>query len=1153
MFKIWGEPAVGLRRLGAAGLLVLSIVLPLNGWGQAVSGKIVGHVSDPTGSAVANAKVVITDLERGNKYETAANEVGNYLQTHLMAGQYLIRITTPGFAEFETTVEVHVDTSTEVNASLKVGKAENVITVTDEVPLLKADRADVSTILTTRELASLPLLNRNLTQAVLATPGTQLNDWQHSSAENPQGGVQFSANGQQFTQNGFLLDGTENNSSGLGIAVINPNLDSLKEFKVTTGNYDAEFGSVAGALLQATTKSGTNQWHGSLFEYVRNGQFNAADPFAGSLPLHWNQFGGSVGGPLVKNKLFFFFDYQGTRRHTGAPVVTTVPTAAERSGNLEALLGNYICADGSNSATPCGNPVMVTTTEGSSVPAQIGMIFDPTTGNPDGSGRLAISSNAQVNVLPSVPASITHIFQDIPGPNHGNPGDIANNFVGIGIDQFNNDQEDVRIDETVSDRASLFARYTISGFSKHAPGAFGDLAGGPTLNGSAFAGRSTARNQSIALGYSYAFSSSLVADVRFGFYRYRIRTQPNGLGSTPASDAGIPGLNLGTTETSGMPAFYINGNGGFQFGYSLNINQCNCPLKETENHFQLVNNWTKTWGNHTFGWGVDFRRLQQQRIPSDNHRAGEITFIDSGTGSADVDNIGVASGATTGLGLASFLLGVPNQFVRYFTGGGYHAGLRQTRLFFFAQDAWRVTPKLTLNYGLRYENYLPQTAASRGGAGSFDPNTGELLAAGIGTVPSNMGVKAYNLGFAPRLGVAYQIQPKTVIRAGYGESFTPSGLGAVFGQSPEYDPPITLPQQLSPTNSYASVFNLFQGPPLPASLQIPASGRYPLPDGLQVYYFFNPPSSYRIPMVEFWNLTVQHEFSSTLSFEAAYVGNVGRHLYVNPNINQAVPGPGTFDSRRLYFQRFGLEQALFETCNCDNSSYHGVQLKLQKRVTRGLDFLATYAYAKALDNTEYGSVYDNNLNWRADHGPANFDHTHNLTVANVWELPFGRTRHWGSQISRPLDLLLGGWVLNGISTFYSGMPYTVHVSNTSSVNADFNSVRPDQIGDPHVRHPNATLWYNPAAFTAPLAPFRDGDVHRNSLRGPREALVNLALAKTFTVAEGKSLEFRWENFNALNHPNLGLPANIVDQSGAGQITLTQVPMRQMQFGLHFRF
>ncbi len=1134
-------------------LLSLALAAPLGALAQAVSGKILGHVSDPNGASLANVLVSVTDLDRGTVSTSRSNDFGNFLEGRLLAGRYRVRIEAEGFSSFETTVDVHVDASTEVNASLKVGKAETVVTVTDEVPLLKTDRADVSTILSRTELQSLPILDRNVTQLTLTIPGTQMNDWQHSSAENPQGGIQFSANGQQFTHNGFLLDGTENNSSGLGIAVINPNIDSLEEFKVTTSNYDAEFGSVAGALMQATTRSGTNQWHGTLFEYLRNGQFDASDPFAGTLPLHWNEFGGSLGAPIRKDRLFAFADYQGTRRHTGAPVVTTVPTEAEHSGNLQALLGDYFCADGTTSSTTCGNALLVNTTEGSSIPAQTGMIFDPTTGNPDGTGRLAITSAGQPNILPSVPQPITKLLQYIPAANYGDPGSIANNYLGKGIDSFNNDQGDIRVDATISNRSHLFGRYTISDFTKQAPGAYGDLAGGPALNGSAFSGASNARNQSVAIGHSYVFSPSLVAETRLGFYRYRIRTQPNALGTTPATDSGIPGLNLGTQETSGMPAFYINGNGGFNFGYANGVNQCNCPLKETENHFQFVSNWTKTAGNHTIVWGVDLRRLQQQRIPSDSHRAGEITFVDSGTGNADVDALGVNSGAATGAALGSFLLGVPNQFVRYFTGAHYHAGLRQTRLFSFVQDSWRATPKLTVNYGVRYENYLPQTAASPGGAGSFDPNTGDLLAAGIGTVASNMGVKPYNIGFAPRIGIAYQLRANTVIRAGYGRSFTPSGLGAVFGQSPEYDAPITIPQQINPDSSYASVFNLFDGPPLPASLPIPSSGRYPLPDGLQVYFFFNPPSSYRVPLVEFWNLAVQHEFSSTLSLEASYVGNGGRHLYVNANVNQAAPGAGDFNSRRLYYQKFSLTQGLYSTCNCDNSSYNGLQVKLQKKASHGLDLLVAYSYGHALDNTEYGSVYDNNLNFRADHGSANFDRTHSLAISNVWQLPIGSGHRILSHASRPLNLLVGDWVFNGITNLASGRPFTVNVSNTSSVNADFNNVRPDQVGSPHVSHPNRDLWFNPAAYTAPQQPYRDGTVRRNSLRGPAEVVFNLSLAKTFTIVEGKTLEFHWENFNVFNHVNLGQPGNVVDQSGAGQITSTADPMRQMQFGLHLRF
>jgi hypothetical protein len=750
----------------------------------------------------------------------------------------------------------------------------------------------------------------------------------------------------------------------------------------------------------------------------------------------------------------------------------------------------------------------------------------------------------------------------LPGPNIPGAG-TGDNYIASGSEKFDSDQVDGRVDYNFSDKLHFFGRYTIADFDLSAPGAYGTEAGGPALNGVNFAGSSLDRNQSLALGATYTLSSSLITDFRFGFYRYRIRVQPNGVGTTPATDAGFPGLNLGTTETSGMPAFYINGNGGFDFGYALEVNQCNCPLKETENHFQFVNNWTKTRGNHTFGWGVDIRRAQQQRIPSDSHRSGEISFTDGVTGNADVDAIassGAApSGLTTGSALASFLLAQPSTFARYFTGVGYHPGLRQTRLFFYGQDSWRVTSKLTFNYGLRYENYLPQTAASPGGAGSFDPNTGEVLVAGVGSVPLNMGVQAYNLGFAPRLGLAYQVMEHTVVRAGYGRSFTPAGLGAVFGQAPDYDPPITNPQQNVQANNYSPVFNLLNGPPVIPNPVVGSNGRYLLPDGLNVYYFFNPPSSYRVPLADSWNLAVQHQFNPSLTAEVAYVGNVGRHLYINPNVNQAAPDPNCtvatcsdFNLRRLYFQKFGLEQGLYEICNCDNSSYHAMQLKVQKRATRGLDFLVTYTYGKAMANSETGGAFSNNLNWWQDHGPANYDRKQALIISHNYQLPFGRGRHWGSGISKAEDLILGGWNFSGISTFESGLPFTPQVFNAPLLFADFNSVRADQVGDPHVSNPSANLWFNPAAFVYPQGVGRNGDVHHNALRGPGFDELDLSLGKIFAITEAKTLEFKWEVFNAANHVNLANPNNYIDGSNPGQI-FAAAAMRQMQFGLHFRF
>lgn len=1117
---------------------------PVNyGHAQAVFGKIVGTVTDPSGASIAAGSVLIKDTDRGTEYRTTTNPEGDYSQGQLLAGNYSVTVSAPGFGKFASTVQVHVDSTVEVNARLQVGSESGTVQVTDQVPLLQVDRPEVSTTLETTEVENLPVLDRNATGLVFTSPGTQLTSFQHSAAENPQGGYQFASNGQQFFANGFLLDGTENNSAILGIAVINPNIDSLQEMKVTTSNYDAEFGSVGGALIQATTRSGTNVFHGSVFEYLRNNVFNAQNPFsAGSLPLHWNQFGGSVGGPIKRDKLFFFADYQGTRRSTGAPVIATVPTVAERTGDLSALLGGVI-----------PGAALVQTTEGNFVAPQAGMVFDPTTGNNDGTNRKAVSTNGRLNVLPAVPGAMTKLLAYLPQPNTGGDGAIVNNFVGSGKQIFTDDQGDARIDYSLNESTRLFGRYTISNFSNSAPGAFGSLAGGPSLSGTNFAGDSNTRNQSLALGFTKTLNPTLITEARFGTYRYRVRVQPGGVNSTPATDAGIPGLNLGTASTSGMPAFYVNGNGGFDFGYSLNINSCNCPLAETENHFQWVNNWTKVWNTHTIGWGADLRRAQQQRIPSDSHRSGEITFDPSTTGSFEADLAGQDSGLTTGAGMASMLFGVPDGFARYFTGSDLHPGLRQTRIFFYVQDSWRATPKLTLSYGLRYENYLPQNAATPGGAGSFDPATGEVLIAGVGTVSRSMNVTAYKSGFIPRLGIAYQVQPKTVFRAGYGSSFTPAGLGAIFGQAPDYDPPIILPQQVNSNTSYDSAYDLYTGPPVPTLPAVASSGRYPLPDNISVYYFFDAPNRYRVPLTQFWNAAIQHQITPTMSIDVAYVGNVGRHIFVNANLNQATPGPGDFDSRRRFFPSFGLEQGIYSDCNCDNSNYHSLQMKWVEHQSRGLDFIVAYTYSKALDDTELGGVSDNNLDYKADYGPSSFDRRHSLVVSNVWKLPFGRGQRFGANLNRAADLVAGGWEFNGITNLTSGVPFTPNVGNAPLLNADFNNVRPDRVGDPHVANPNRFEWFNPAAFAAPQSLYRDGNVGRNSLLGPREFLMNLSLSKVFTIAEGKTLQFRWENYNALNHVNLNTPNNYIDQDGAGQITSIRADMRQMQFGLHFRF
>jgi len=579
--------------------------------------------------------------------------------------------------------------------------------------------------------------------------------------------------------------------------------------------------------------------------------------------------------------------------------------------------------------------------------------------------------------------------------------------------------------------------------------------------------------------------------------------QPNDAGTTPAQDAGLPGLNTGSPSTTGLPAFYINGNGGFNFGYALGINSCNCPLKETENQFQWVNNWTKITGNHTIRFGADIRRLQQQRIPSDTHRSGEINFNASETGDFGIDTL-AGGNASTGSGLASYLLALPATFGRYYTAYNYYPGLRETRLFFFGQDSWRVTPQLTVTYGLRWEDYLPQTAAKPGGAGSFDPATGEVLVAGVGSVPLNLGVKAYNTLFEPRLGVAYQATPKTVIRAGFGISATPAGLGSVFGQGADYNPPITSPQSVNQSNIYFAPFNLLNGPPAPPQPPVGSTGRYPLVNGIGINYFLDPLNSYRIPQVYFWNFTVQQQLTNSIALQVAYVGNVGRHMFESLARNQAVPGPGDVNARRPFFNSFGLTQYINQYCNCSTSNYNSLQTKFQKQFSGGLDFLFTYTWSKVLDyqgEDNGGGTPSNSYDASNDYGPATWDREHVVTFTHNWDIPVGRNRRFKLGNNAIADEILGGWRLSGVHTWGTGLPFTPTVANAPLLNdPDFNTIRADVIGNPSVPNPNASQWFNIAAFSEPRQPFRQGTAGRDSLRGPHQWVSDLSLSKNLLLS-----------------------------------------------------
>src|SRR5438876_4611357 len=581
------------KRVSLGCILVAGLAFLLCGStasGQAVYGGIVGSVTDPQGNAVAGAKVTVTNISRGTTEEAVTNESGGYSVTHLIPDNYKVHIEAPGFKAYDVaSARVDVDTVVRVDAQLQVGAVTQTVEVTGEIPQLQTEKTDVATIFASRTVEDLPIYNRNFTTLQLLSPGAQRLNWGHAASENPQGSQQIETNGQHFAGTAFELDGTDNQDPILGIIVVNPNLDAIEETKIIHQDYDAEFGKAIGAIVTTQTKSGTNEIHGSGFEFERSNSNFARNPFnqqSGVTSGNWNQFGGTLGGPIRKNKLFVFGDYQGQRSHVGGTSSDRVPTSLER-GNITAGSGADLSDLGKNIYDPCTDKVTGFTAACNVAPANRAQFA----GNVIPANRLSAQAEA--------------LLAKIPLPNTTCATPFLDNFFASGNNTLDSNGFDVRSDFVATNKVNVFGRYSFQQFKRSGPALFGVNIGGHALPSDPsvgdFAGDSSVRNQSIATGFDYTLSPTLLTDVRFGYMRYRVNVSPGGFGTTPAKDAGIPNVNTDST-TSAMPAFTIQQPGGaseFLFGYSLHVNQCNCPLTEQEHQYQFVNNWTNIRGKHS--------------------------------------------------------------------------------------------------------------------------------------------------------------------------------------------------------------------------------------------------------------------------------------------------------------------------------------------------------------------------------------------------------------------------------------------------------------------------------------------------------------------------------------------------------------------------
>jgi outer membrane receptor protein involved in Fe transport len=1119
------------RRSIWAGLAVLCLLCGLKTsttMAQAVFGSVLGTVTDPQGSAVSGAKVTVTSATKNTAVETTTNESGNYEVTHLIPDTYKIRIEAPGFKVTDIpSVQVSADASAHVDATMQVGSVTQSVEVTGEIPQLQTDRADVDVEFSQKYVEDLPVLNRNFTSFELLSPGTQkLPGFNHAATENPQGGGQIEVNGQHFSGTNFELDGTDNQDPILGIIVVNPNLDAIGEAKIALQDYDAESGKATSGIIRVQTKSGSNEFHGSGFYYYRNSDQEARDPFTNKpgVPLAaatWKQFGGSVGGPIFKDKLFFFGDYQQTKQIQGITNLYTIPT--------ENVIQSCNPATNATSTTPnfC-NMSEYLTALGSSA-----QIFDPASATtPDGSGRTAFANNMIPIADIKQNAGVGNILALFPKPTVicGVPATTActsNNFVSTGSGPFNQYSFDTRIDYNAPRNFQIFGRFSLDYFNLSGAGGLGAL-GGAGFGPGGLNGTSTVHNYSLASGFTKTLGTRWLTDFRFGYFKYNPQTAYSDASQSPMDKFGIPGLNSGTgiqgpPETGGLSGFIFSGagsisgsNGSNGFGDGLNVGRCNCPLTESEQQFQFVNNWTRTQGNHTIKFGADIRYAENLRVPSDASRTGLLNF-DSG---------GTSNGGTGGLAIATFLLGDVTSFQR-FVSTSLNAAERQKRWFFYGQDSWRISPKFTMTYGLRWEIYFPESVNGKNNGGFANLDQGVIRVAGEGPIGLNGNINNTYKAFAPRLSFAYQFDPKTVVRLGYGRGFDIGVFGSNFGHVVTQNLPVLAQQSLQDTNCSQQptcgsgttnnrypVFTLTQGPQAFSFANIlgaiSSAGTLPLygPDGTVAPRIR--PTVQRLPTIDQWNATIQRQLTPTINLTVSYVGNKGTHVFAGqgPSYNNnepaigtgtdayqctpnKAPNLGTFDCkqsfapsvaqsfRRKYFLNgvpsftypgFTTPTGAPLTCcavdtgyfgNDADDKYNALQIKGEKRFSHGLSFLAHYTFSHAFD---YDSNYFD-VNKAVAWGPNPYNRNQVFVANVIYELPVGKGKMFMGDAGRMKDLVIGGWQITNTVTYGTGLPWTASLANCGQV-SDAGPCRPNLVGNQGLntgvtKNANGTFWFTP--------------------------------------------------------------------------------------------
>ena len=1134
------------------GLLVVSVAIGMLTTGgsslfaQEVTGGITGTVTDQSGAAIPGASVTATDEARGTVWPTTTNPAGVYNFPRLPAGTYSIKATAQGFATAtRPAFQLQMNQVARVDIQLKVGQTSTTIEVTGAPPLLQTDTMQRGFVTNSNFNVNLPLATRNFIQLTLLAPGvTTVNPSSFTNGQRTGGGGRPYVNGNREEANNFLLDGIDNNQTSDNLTSYQPSPDAIEEFNIITSNAPAQYGQFQGGIISTTIKSGTNQFHGDVFEFLRNDKLNASNwarnwQGLNKAGLRWNTFGGTLGGPIIKDKLFFFVDYQGTRLDN--PPVTssiTVMTMAERNGDFSQLLsekGIQLYNPCASFSGPCTTPA-----------------------NPGASPRLPFdTANTALadNIIP--PSMISPVAANLfasglyPNPINSN---LQFNAVNTTGSQTNNDQGDVKIDYMLNERNHIWGRYS-QGFQTLPTTSSVPLIG-VNFNESPFHGA--------VIDWTHTFSPSMVMDARMGFNRIYLHN-----GSV------TPGIgNFG--EQIGIADANVHGEGllglNFTNGFSTNIGTASSEQLFADTTFEPTVDLILTKGHHVIHTGLQVLRYQVNTYYAGNN--GKYGHLDY-TGQYTSGPVPGATGSSPGFSEADFLLGLPGV-----VGLGISAGTWGHRSWMYApyfQDNWRIWNNLTLNLGLRWQYNSPWTEVYNRQA-NFGSFSGTEYFAGQGNCPYSNCRALYNNywnDWEPRIGFAWtpSFSRNSVVRGAYTISSFLEGTGTNLRL------PLNPPFNSEFENNYTTGSAVF----FPSSTSS---------DGLSVLAapanpFVNTnirlwDPNVRSNMTQQWNLSVEHQLPAQTLVTLAYVGQHGTHLMVPmPYFQRRLVGEaGCTSGNAVYFQGSTVltcgspylsgNSTLYNeigqisgTESNGNQRYDALQASLTKRMTHGLQVQLSYTYSKTMTDAigYYGqgggqaasnSAYFQNLyNMASEWGPSYFDDTHAFVGSYTYQLPFGSGKMYGNNWHPVTNAVLGGWELSGIVTAHTGYPITItgpDNSGTKSRGAKANCIAP--VTYPYGVGPNA-LWFDKTAFTqAPVGTF--GTCANGTVRGPGLTGWDLGVMKNFHITESKYLQFRSEFLNFTNTPIFLAPNRSVTSSQFGQITGSQGE-RNIQFALKLYF